>query len=1162
MKTTLLSKTFKLLFALLLISSYVFSQGNKNYIPNPGIFSENIGTNAFVKGNYLELGINGAGCLVTNAAAPTGYHPNSGTGAVMSMVSDNAKDGWTTGSPVQSGDYFFPGTPFEGFKVEFNGTLYQNITSEGSLGIPGANQPAIDSPTEKKAIWQGATAGLFSIKQTITVGVNNTFATFRIVLKNTSSSTANILYSRVADPDQEHAYSTNFNTINTVVSQYPTNSRSLVKALGLSYGLYFGMISNDPRSKVCYTDPTTWSLKPSQYFSGTGGSYITGTNTADGASAITFNFGNVAPSDSVVFEYGYLTNQSDEDAFTCSPTAVLSGTQTINLGQTANLTLNMTGTAPWSFVMNGQSFTNITTTPYIIPVSPITTTTYTLSSFSSSCGSGTFSGSPTVSVCSSGQIPSGTISGSQVIFAGQVANLSLSLTGSPPWTAVVNGFSINNINISPYTLSASPAATTTYTLTSVSNACGSSSATSSATVSVCSPFTATLSGSQYLVAGQTANLSVSLTGIAPWTIVFNGQTYSNITSSPYIIPVTPTVTTSYTLTRVSNFCGNGTVTGTAVVTICVPPTATLSGNQTINEGENANLIVALTGTSPWSIIVNGTTYSNITTSPYILNVTPAVTTTYTLSSISNACGTYIASSSATVNVAINLNNGLVSCYAFATNAIDGKGKNNGTNNGANLTTDRLDRVSNAYDFSSGAYLSLPTNSTFNNNYTYSTWVRPSNLPAFNETQTVMSVGGTQILMLANNSNTSGVASWYFWGYEQGSLFTSLVTTPVTAANQWYHVVAVRTNTAYKIYVDGVFKAQTLTSNLPFYDVNFQNYIGIRSLVNPFPMNGKIDDVRIYNYAMNDAQVLALNGMSINDNCEALIHNESGLVSCYGFSIDGKDEFANNHATVTGATLAPDRFGNANNAYNFIGNTTNSIQIPNVAPFINPYYTYAAWVKVNTLPSDGVSQWIFGVGEGGVGDQTLYVLNYAGNISFTSHAYANPTGCVTGLRSVNGGVTVQAGRWYHVAVSLSNTTYSMYIDGKLVTSSPSTCTSLIYGTNTIAHIGVRLGYLSPFNGIIDDVRIYNRAITDDEVNSIRFAKGCRTKCPETLAITNTYSSPLQPLRLEANQIVGSNIINPNTEIRYDALQSIIFQPGFKVEQGAVFEAYTNGCGGNK
>jgi hypothetical protein len=109
MKTTPLSKTFKLLFALLLISSYVFSQGNKNYVPNPGIFSENIGTNAFVKGNYLELGINGAGCLVTNAAAPAGYHPNSGTGAVMGMVSDNAKDGWTTGSPVQSGDYFFPG---------------------------------------------------------------------------------------------------------------------------------------------------------------------------------------------------------------------------------------------------------------------------------------------------------------------------------------------------------------------------------------------------------------------------------------------------------------------------------------------------------------------------------------------------------------------------------------------------------------------------------------------------------------------------------------------------------------------------------------------------------------------------------------------------------------------------------------------------------------------------------------------------------------------------------------------------------------------------------------------------------------------------------------------------------------------------------------------
>ena len=108
----------------------------------------------------------------------------------------------------------------------------------------------------------------------------------------------------------------------------------------------------------------------------------------------------------------------------------------------------------------------------------------------------------------------------------------------------------------------------------------------------------------------------------------------------------------------------------------------------------------------------------------------------------------------------------------------------------------------------------------------------------------------------------------------------------------------------------------------------------------------------------------------------------------------------------------------------------------------------------------------------------------------------------------------------------------------------------------------MGTLSPFYGVIDDIRMYNRAISLDEIKSLRYTNGCRTKCPETLSISNTYSPPLQPLRNEANQIVGTNIINSNTEIRYDASKSILLQPGFKVEQGAIFEAYTNGCGGGK
>lgn len=168
----------------------------------------------------------------------------------------------------------------------------------------------------------------------------------------------------------------------------------------------------------------------------------------------------------------------------------------------------------------------------------------------------------------------------------------------------------------------------------------------------CQAATATLSGTQTINAGQTANLSVSFTGDAPYTLVFNGQTTNGITDNPYIIPVSPTATTTYTLTSVSNACGAGTVSGSAVVTVnggCVLPTATLSGTQTIYYGDYATLSVNSTGASGFTIVVNGKTYSNIANT-YSFSVNPTATTTYTITSVSNSCGTGTVSGSAVVTV--------------------------------------------------------------------------------------------------------------------------------------------------------------------------------------------------------------------------------------------------------------------------------------------------------------------------------------------------------------------------------------------------------------------------------------------------------------------------------------------------------------------------------
>jgi hypothetical protein len=179
---------------------------------------------------------------------------------------------------------------------------------------------------------------------------------------------------------------------------------------------------------------------------------------------------------------------------------------------------------------------------------------------------------------------------------------------------------------------------------------------SSKTVTLnCTSPGATLSGTQTITEGQTANLSVTLTGTAPWTIVMNGTSYT-ANATPYNIPVNPSSSTTYNLSSVSNSCGSGTITGSAIVTVnpaCVLPTATLTtANQTINLGQSVTLSIDLSGTPPISFVIDGMTYSGINPSPivYTTLVAPTTTKTYTLTAVSNNCGTGTTSGSTTITV--------------------------------------------------------------------------------------------------------------------------------------------------------------------------------------------------------------------------------------------------------------------------------------------------------------------------------------------------------------------------------------------------------------------------------------------------------------------------------------------------------------------------------
>ena len=102
--------------------------------------------------------------------------------------------------------------------------------------------------------------------------------------------------------------------------------------------------------------------------------------------------------------------------------------------------------------------------------------------------------------------------------------------------------------------------------------------------------------------------------------------------------------TNYSIVSVADatdpLCIKGTGNGVATVTTYKRPAASISGQLSICEGESAALRIDLTGAAPLTISyrdgVNSYWVNNITASPYYLDVSPSVSTYYSLVSVSDS----------------------------------------------------------------------------------------------------------------------------------------------------------------------------------------------------------------------------------------------------------------------------------------------------------------------------------------------------------------------------------------------------------------------------------------------------------------------------------------------------------------------------------------------
>lgn len=196
----------------------------------------------------------------------------------------------------------------------------------------------------------------------------------------------------------------------------------------------------------------------------------------------------------------------------------------------------------------------------------------------------------------------------------------------------------------------------------------------------------------------------------------------------------------------------------------------------------------------------------------------------------------------------------------------------------------------------------------------------------------------------------------------------------------------------------------------------------------------------------------------------------GLVAFYPFNGNAADNSGHGyHGTVYGAKLVKDRFGNSKHAYRFDG-VDDYIMVNNF-PVLDRAFTYTAWLKVSGTT---VHHQSFGAhGEGGAVGETW---NFGYN---TYHKVWD----MFDRRNYTWQVSMGIGSsWTHVAIVYDNNVRRIYVNGVQIGSQAIT-TPLAPGRSSTLRIGTLTPGDQQYEGLIDDVRIYNRALTGKEVRKV-------------------------------------------------------------------------------
>jgi len=419
-------------------------------------------------------------------------------------------------------------------------------------------------------------------------------------------------------------------------------------------------------------------------------------------------------------------------------------------------------------------------------------------------------------------------------------------------------------------------------------------------------------------------------------------------------------------------------------------------------------------------------------------------------------------------------------------------------------------------------------------FTLAFWLNPESLASYNQVLGKSGGGGNRGYIV---DLTAGGAIELRHSEDGSSSTTTNSANSMVSTDTWVHFAIIADGSYLRLYKDGVEQTSGDFPESFSGDIyNSTSYFGIGwTETGGQYYDGMIDEARVYNYARTQEQIIEdMNaghpapGSPIGS---ALGHwkfdegygdtaNDSGTGNN-----DGDLGGSGNTCPGAGASLCPAwiNSGKIGKALDFGGTTTSDyVDIGDIGDFTNG--TISAWAYPKFISNTAYVVTI-GNGYGNNGDKARLRFN-TNAIEFGIYGEGPDTGCSAVWDTASWSTTPSPNIWYHLVATWGSNGMKLYVNGNLqathaCTGDISSYTSILAGASA---------WSSELSGYLDEVKIYNSALTQDQVKTlfnqgfsqVFGATGTDSSGSGTWSSANEYCPPGQ----------GSSCTAPIAEWKFD------------------------------